>query len=57
MVVSSADDLDKLCVVTSQAVANSTTPNGVYTSTVDSFPQNSFNATNYWVDLLFVATG
>ena len=36
------------------ALANSTSPNGVYTYTSTSaFPNNSFNSTNYWVDLDF----
>ena len=34
------------------APANSTMPNGVYAGS-QGFPQNSFNATNYWVDVLF----
>ena len=34
------------------APANSTIPNGVYAGS-QGFPQNSFNATNYWVDVLF----
>jgi hypothetical protein len=37
-----------------QADANSTTPNGLYLYTATSaFPTNSFNATDYWVDVLF----
>ena len=37
-----------------QAEANSTTPNGLYAySSTNTFPTNSFNATNYWVDVLF----
>jgi len=37
-----------------QAPASSTTPNGVYTYGGTSvFPSSSFNATNYWVDVLF----
>jgi hypothetical protein len=36
------------------AVANSTTPNGVFLySPITAFPSSSFNATNYWVDVLF----
>ena len=34
------------------AAANSTMPNGVFAGS-QGFPQNSFNATNYWVDVLF----
>ena len=37
-----------------QAAANSTTPNGLYTySGTSTFPTSTFNATNYWVDVLF----
>ena len=37
-----------------QANANSTTPNGLYRyTTTSAFPTNSFDATNYWVDVLF----
>jgi hypothetical protein len=37
-----------------QALANSTVPNGVYEyATSPTFPTNSYNATNYWVDVLF----
>jgi hypothetical protein len=37
-----------------QAVANGTSPNGVYAySGSSTFPTNSYNATNYWVDVLF----
>jgi len=37
-----------------QALANSTSPNGVYTyGGSSSFPTSSFNATNYWVDVTF----
>jgi hypothetical protein len=37
-----------------QAVANSTSPNGVYTyGDSSAFPNSSYNATNYWVDVLF----
>ena len=38
------------------ALANATTPNGVYiytSSSSGSFPSNSYSATNYWVDVLF----
>jgi hypothetical protein len=36
------------------AVANGTSPNGVYSYAATSvFPTNTFNATNYWVDVLF----
>jgi hypothetical protein len=36
------------------ALANSIATNGVYGyGTVSAFPTNSFNATNYWVDVLF----
>jgi hypothetical protein len=36
------------------AVANSTSPNGVYSYAATAvFPINTFNATNYWVDVLF----
>ncbi len=37
-----------------QALANETSPNGVYTYGSEStFPSSSYNATNYWVDVLF----
>ncbi len=37
-----------------QALANSVSVNGVYTyNSTTAFPVSSFNATNYWVDLLF----
>jgi len=37
-----------------QALANTTSADGVYAySASSSFPTNSFNATNYWVDVLF----
>jgi hypothetical protein len=37
-----------------QAVAASTSPNGVYTyGNSSAFPTSTFNATNYWVDVLF----
>jgi Domain of unknown function (DUF4082)/Fibronectin type III domain len=36
------------------ALSNSTSPNGVYAySSTAVFPANSWNATNYWVDVLF----
>jgi hypothetical protein len=36
------------------ALANTTSPNGVYAySPTTTFPTNTFNATNYWVDVLF----
>jgi N,N-dimethylformamidase beta subunit-like, C-terminal/Domain of unknown function (DUF4082)/Fibronectin type III domain len=36
------------------AVANGTSPNGVYIySAISAFPTGSFNASNYWVDVLF----
>jgi hypothetical protein len=36
------------------AVANGTSPNGVYSYAAGAaFPINTFNATNYWVDILF----
>jgi hypothetical protein len=36
------------------AVANSTSSNGVYAyGATSSFPSNTYNATNYWVDVLF----
>ncbi len=40
------------------AVANSTSPNGVFSYTGSSaFPTGSFNAANYWVDVLFQPGG
>jgi hypothetical protein len=37
-----------------QALSTGTSPNGVYRySATSTFPTNSFNAANYWVDLLF----
>jgi Domain of unknown function (DUF4082)/Fibronectin type III domain/Bacterial Ig domain len=37
-----------------QALANETSTDGVYTyGTASTFPTNTFNATNYWVDVLF----
>jgi hypothetical protein len=39
------------------AVVNSASPNGVYAyGSGSSFPNGSFNATNYWVDVLFTTT-
>jgi hypothetical protein len=36
-------------------IANSTSGNGVYAyATSSTFPANSYNATNYWVDVLFM---
>ncbi|MCW3036936.1 MAG: hypothetical protein JWM17_2248, partial [Actinobacteria bacterium] len=36
------------------ALANSTTPNGLYLySATSAFPTNSFNASNYWVDVVY----
>ena len=36
------------------AIANSTSPNGVYAyNATSTFPSNTFNATNYWVDVLY----
>ncbi|HEY7120917.1 MAG TPA: DUF4082 domain-containing protein [Solirubrobacterales bacterium] len=36
------------------ALANGTSPNGVYSYAATAvFPTNTFNATNYWVDVLF----
>src|ERR1035437_7414752 len=40
------------------SVANSTSVNGVYAyGPTSTFPTNSHNATNYWVDVLFAASG
>jgi Domain of unknown function (DUF4082)/Fibronectin type III domain/Bacterial Ig domain len=38
-----------------QALANTTSPNGVYVYTGSSgtFPNNTYNANNYWVDVIF----
>jgi hypothetical protein len=37
-----------------QALANGTSPNGVYEyATSPTFPNSSYNAANYWVDVLF----
>jgi hypothetical protein len=37
-----------------RALANATSPNGVYAyHGVPTFPQNDYNATNYWVDVMF----
>jgi N,N-dimethylformamidase beta subunit-like protein/uncharacterized protein DUF4082/fibronectin type III domain protein/Big-like domain-containing protein len=39
------------------AVANGTSPNGLYLyGSASAFPTNSFNASNYWVDVLFAPT-
>ena len=39
------------------AVANATSANGLYAySGVSTFPTNSFNASNYWVDVMFAPT-
>jgi len=39
------------------AVANSVSPNGVYSyGSASAFPASSFNATNYWVDVVFNTT-
>ena len=35
------------------AIPNGTSPNGVYQYGASGFPSSSFNATNYWVDLVF----
>ena len=36
------------------ALANAASPNGVYAyGATPAFPTNSWNATNYWVDVLF----
>jgi hypothetical protein len=39
------------------AIPNGTSPNGVYQYGASGFPSSSFNATNYWVDLVFNTTG
>ena len=40
-----------------QAVASGSSANGVYAvSSTSTFPSNSFNATNYWVDVLFASS-
>jgi hypothetical protein len=37
-----------------EAVASGTSPNGVYSyGSSSGFPSSSYNATNYWVDVLF----
>ena len=37
-----------------RALANPVTPNGVYAyGPASGFPSNSFNSTNYWVDVVF----
>jgi len=38
------------------AVANATSVNGVYQYGAGGFPNSSFNATNYWVDVVFTTT-
>jgi hypothetical protein len=39
------------------AVSNGTSPNGLYLyGSASAFPTNSFNASNYWVDVLFAPT-
>ncbi len=40
-----------------QALANSVSPDGVYTyGSASAFPTSSYNATNYWVDVVFNTT-
>ena len=40
-----------------RAFDNVTNPNGVYRyDTASAFPDNSFNGTNYWIDVVFVET-
>ena len=39
------------------AIQNATSPNGVYQYGSSGFPSSSFNATNYWVDLVFTTSG
>jgi hypothetical protein len=40
-----------------QALANSVSPNGVYAyGSTTGFPELSYNATNYWVDVVFATT-
>jgi hypothetical protein len=40
-----------------QAPANNVSPNGIYTySPGSTFPSANYNATNYWVDVVFVTT-
>jgi hypothetical protein len=39
------------------AIQNGTSPNGVYQYGSSGFPSSSFNATNYWVDLVFTTSG
>jgi hypothetical protein len=40
-----------------QALANSVSSDGVYTySSASAFPASSYNATNYWVDVVFNTT-
>jgi hypothetical protein len=38
------------------AVASGTSPNGVYAYGSGGFPSNSYNASNYWVDVVFATT-
>ena len=39
------------------SIANTVSPNGVYAYTgAPSFPPDSYNASNYWVDVLFLPT-
>ena len=38
------------------ALANSVTPNGVYLYGSGGFPSQTWNATNYWVDVVFNTT-
>ena len=39
------------------ALGNSVSPNGVYQYGAGGFPTHTFNATNYWVDVVFNTTG
>jgi N,N-dimethylformamidase beta subunit-like protein/uncharacterized protein DUF4082/Big-like domain-containing protein len=39
------------------AIANGTSPNGVYQYGASAFPSSSFNSTNYWVDVVFNTGG
>src|SRR5262249_7295781 len=39
------------------ALANSVSPNGVYQYGPGGFPTSTFNATNYWVDVVFNTSG
>ena len=38
------------------ALSNASGPNGVYAYGAGSFPSSSYNATNYWVDVIFTTT-